>query len=203
LIGFQYLDFLFQWIEKEPHWGLLAFSAVTILSMAFALTPTTFVALVAGFLFPWTYFGSLLLTYPLAAILGRQIGMVWFRYWRQDLLSSGKRYQDFLDQLAERPFWVLVMARLSPALPFAMTNLLLGQVRISWSNYLGATMLGMLPRTLLSFWIGSQVKDIFAYLQSPSPMSAERWIVLSLLLLSSLGLLLMMRRILRRMGIGK
>ncbi|MFK7923382.1 MAG: TVP38/TMEM64 family protein [Bacteroidia bacterium] len=203
IIGFQYLEELLLWINREAILGLLIFSSVSIFSMALALTPTTFVALVAGFLFPWAYFPSLLLTYPLAAILGRTIGLAWFKYWKQDLVGAAPRYQAFLDQLAERPFVILLMARLSPALPFAMTNLVLGQVKLSWRTYLLATMLGMLPRTLLSFWVGSQVNDIFSYLQSPEPLASERWIVLALLLISSLTLLLLMGRIWRRIQIGK
>lgn len=171
--------------------------------MALALSPTTFVAIVAGFLFPWVYFYSLLITYPLAAVLGRLIGLKWFHYWQKDLLGSADKYQTFLAQLAERPFWVLVMARLSPALPFAMSNIVFGQVKIPWPTYLGATMLGMLPRTLLSFWVGSQIKDIFAYLQSPQSISWERWVVILLLLISSLGLFLILRRIFQGLDIGK
>lgn len=203
LIGFQYLEELLLWVNQEAVLGLLIFSAISVFSMALALTPTTFVALVAGFLFPWVYFPSLLLTYPLAAILGRSIGLVWFKYWQQDLVGASPRYQAFLDQLAERPFVVLLMARLSPALPFAMTNLLLGQVKLSWKTYLIATMLGMLPRTILSFWVGTQINDIFSYLQSPEPLPFERWIVLALLLISSLALLLLLGRIWRRIQIGK
>ncbi|MEM6344546.1 MAG: VTT domain-containing protein [Bacteroidota bacterium] len=201
--GFQYIKQLLLWIEQAPHWGLLVFSLLSVLTMAFALSPTTFVALLAGFLFPGEYFFSLLITYPIAALLGRFLGLHWFRFFQAELMGSNQTYQDFLVQLAERPFWVLVLARLSPVLPFAMTNLLLGQVVMPWSTYLSATMIGMLPRTLLSFWVGTQVKDIVLYLESPQTLSLERWIVLALLLLSSLGLLLIIGRIFRRLGFGK
>ncbi|MEL6589684.1 MAG: VTT domain-containing protein, partial [Bacteroidota bacterium] len=95
---------------------------------------------------------------------------------------------------------LLVMARLSPALPFAMSNILLGQISLSWKTYIGATMLGMLPRSLLSFWIGMQISDLLGYLESSESVPLERWIVLGLLLVSSLALSILLGRIWRRLG---
>ncbi len=182
------------WLQMHPEQGIWYFSLCTILTMSFALTPTTFIAALAGFLFGWPGLGGLLLSYPLAAILGRGLGLVWFQKWGQLPLFQQERYVSFRRRLEERPFWVLVMARLSPVLPFAMTNVLLGQLRLSWPIYLLATVVGMLPRTLLSFFAGINIADIWDYWQSPSlDSSGQIWLAI-LFLISTLGLSLILRK---------
>ncbi|MEL7339139.1 MAG: VTT domain-containing protein [Bacteroidota bacterium] len=195
--GIQYVQDIQHWISQNPNASLLIVSLVSIFTMAMALIPTTIVAISAGFFFGWKAFLPLLICYPLAAILGRFLGLFWFRSFETQVSS---KHQAWLDELSQQPFYLLVMSRLSPALPFAMSNILLGQISLSWSTYIWATLIGMLPRSLLSFWIGMQISDLMAYLESSQSVPLERWIVLGLLLLSSLALSILFGRIWRRLG---
>lgn len=195
--GVQYVSQVQDWIGVNPRSSLWIFSLLSIFAMALAIIPTTIVAISAGFFFGWSAFLPLLLCYPLAAIIGRYGGLFWFRSFETQL---SERHQQWLDELSQNPFYLLVMARLSPALPFAMSNMLLGQISISWKTYIGATMLGMLPRSLLSFWIGMQISDLLTYLESSESVPLERWIVLGLLLISSIALSILFGRIWRRLG---
>lgn len=195
--GIQYVPQIQDWISANPRSSLWIVSGISIFTMALAIIPTTIVAISAGFFFGWPAFIPLLFCYPLAAILGRYCGLFWFRTFETQL---SERHQLWLDELSQNPFYLLVMARLSPALPFAMSNILLGQISLSWKTYIGATMLGMLPRSLLSFWIGMQISDLLGYLESSESVPLERWIVLGLLLVSSLALSILLGRIWRRLG---
>lgn len=57
--------------------------------------------------------------------------------------------------LARDPFKWTLMLRLSPVFPFSILNLVLGASGLAAGPYLGATVLGMLPATLLFVGLGS------------------------------------------------
>ncbi|MEM6265445.1 MAG: VTT domain-containing protein, partial [Bacteroidota bacterium] len=97
-----------------------------------------------------------------------------FFSWKKNAITSSLR--------------LLIFARLSPALPFAMTNLLLGQLPLKWGTYLLGTMIGMLPRTALAWWLGKEASTIWEILQGNTQATAWTWTTLLLLALSTIGL---------------
>lgn len=170
------------------------FFGLTAFTMAFALTPTTFVSIMSGYLFSWPGGLGILLAYSLAAVIGRQVGkFVQSRFSSAGLFQSSA-HQGFLDNLAKNPFNMLVFARLSPVLPFAMTNLLIAQVRIKPTTYLAGTMVGMFPRTLAFFLLGMNATEIWALIQNPNQGDLSKILFWGLILISSFGLYQVIKR---------
>src|SRR5688500_12162049 len=65
--------YLYRYQEVLQNLGLLEtllYFIIVAITMTFALTPTTFVALVTGFYFGWPGFLGVVLSYGLAALLG-------------------------------------------------------------------------------------------------------------------------------------
>ncbi|MEM8758290.1 MAG: VTT domain-containing protein [Planctomycetota bacterium] len=57
---------------------------------------------------------------------------------------------------------IVTLVRVPPNSPFALTNLLMASVRVPRAVFLIGTAIGMLPRTAVVVWIGSQVAAQFA-----------------------------------------
>ncbi|MEM6806312.1 MAG: VTT domain-containing protein, partial [Bacteroidota bacterium] len=140
---------------------------------------------------------GVLLSYPLAALIGLYLGKFVFRKTGQDLLKND-RYKKILEQLEKGPLAMLIFARLSPVLPFGMTNILLGQLELKAGMYLLGTMIGMLPRTLFFFFLGTQAQEIIYLLQHPNESSTGQIMTLFFLLISVGGLFWVGMRVWKR-----
>ena len=173
---------------------LVLFHLSAIPAMALALTPTTFIAILSGYFFAWYGLPGVLLAYPLAALLGLKLGEL----ANKKVIGSGfdrnERIRLFLDKVRRDGFPMIVFARLSPVLPFAMTNVALSVLKLNLIPFLVATMIGMFPRTFLFFVLGMQAPEIWAFVQRPSVDGVYSLLPVALLVISSLGLLWVLKR---------
>lgn len=184
-------------LDKDNFFHILLFFSVAAIGMSAALIPTTFVAILSGYYFGWQGIAGVLVSYPIAAVLGLFLGRYIFVKTGQRLLEN-PRYKKILEGLEEKPLAMLIFARLSPVLPFAMSNLLLGQLRIPMPTYLMGTMLGMLPRTLFFFFLGTQAKEIISMLRNPSENTEGQILTIALLVISVAGLFWVGMRVWKR-----
>jgi uncharacterized membrane protein YdjX (TVP38/TMEM64 family) len=154
----------------HAEWFMAAFYPTSILTMALGLTPTTFIAALSGFLFGWKGFAGVVITYTAASIVGRWLGI-----WLNGFFTGSTRFgspaaNQLLSRLESDSFWLLFFCRLSPVLSFALTNAALGRMRFKPVTYVAATLAGMLPRTTLFFYAGTQAatwNEAFRNGQSP------------------------------------
>jgi uncharacterized membrane protein YdjX (TVP38/TMEM64 family) len=175
-----------QQLEFHSFGFQLAYLLVGILAMGLALLPTTFFAAVSGFLFGWEAFGWLFAAYNLAALLG----YVWGRKLggnSLDILFSKYPKAHRLLEKQENMGELVFFGRLSPILPFAVSNLFFALLGTGWRKLLVYGSLGMLPRTLLVFWSGTLAKDLYAAIEQEG-ISGKGWIFLGLLLVSVWGI---------------
>ncbi|WP_196221493.1 TVP38/TMEM64 family protein [Sansalvadorimonas verongulae] len=151
--------------QLVPEYGLL-FVLASSLTMAAGLTPTTFVALVTGFFVGWTGTVVLVFAYTLASALGYGLGRI---LDGGDFLKSLMRFPvaaNLSGDLRHKPIGMLILVRLSPALPFCLMNLLLAALKVKLRTFLLAGAVGMLPRTLFSLWVGNQSRDLVTLLKN-------------------------------------
>ena len=182
---------------------LLIFSIylLSVITMGLALTPTTFVAVMGGAWLGWQSLPLMILSYTLASLLGYTLAS---RIEGDELheqleqIPAAKPYVQGIDQ---SPLWLVVWSRLSPVLPFAVMNILLASLKVPVRSFLLGGVPGMLPRTALACWIGIGLSDLLAWWDRGAGEAelTENLISLSLLIISTLGLSLYMRRA-RRIG---
>lgn len=175
-----------QQLEFHSFGFQLAYLLVGILAMGLALLPTTFFAAVSGFLFGWEAFGWLFAAYNLAALLGYAWGGKLGGNSLDILLSKYPKAHRLLEK-QEKMGELVFFGRLSPILPFAVSNLFFALLGTGWRKLLVFGSLGMLPRTLLVFWSGTLAKDLYAAIEQEG-ISGKGWIFLGLLLVSVWGI---------------
>lgn len=156
--------------------------------MALAITPTTFVAIISGYFFSWQGLIGIIISYTFASVLGLLFGKGIQKLGIAYHPKPGSKFERLLNNFGNDEFMLIAFARLSPVLPFAMTNVALSSLNLRWTNYILASLAGMLPRTFISFWAGKNATDIWNFALNPSVGGASRLIPIILVLVSSIGL---------------
>ena len=95
---------------------------------------------------------------------------------------------------------MVIFGRLSPLLPFAMMNIAFSSIKVTWGNYLAGSLLGMLPRTLVFFYTGIKVTEIWSFLKHPSLDGFLSVVPVVLIIISTAGLVWLIRKSMKKNG---
>lgn len=174
------------------HWAL--FYLLASFTMAFALTHTTFIALIGGYFLGWISIIYMAPAYLAASLIGYFAAKFVDKGKFLSTLSNWKNTDAIMNNLKRKEFIVIFFARLSPILPFAMMNALLSLLNAHLRKYLTAGFLGMLPRTILFIWVGSQASYIKELLENPDQSSFEKIAFVLLLVVSVMGLFIAVKK---------
>jgi uncharacterized membrane protein YdjX (TVP38/TMEM64 family) len=161
---------------------------IVCFTMAFALTPTTFIALLSGYFLGWQAFIPVAISYWIASYFGFKTAQMIDGGRFLKILSEKPQVKQVLDNLQKDEFKIILLARLSPILPFAVTNVLFSFSGTKLRNFLTAGFIGMLPRTILSIWIGTQTQEIKRLIEHPSEGNISQILIIGLIGGSILGL---------------
>lgn len=69
-------------------------------------------------------------------------------------------YQALIGQSKWRTTLIIFLLRLSPAMPFALTNFLMASARVPLKSYVAGTFFGMLPRSSAVVFVGSGLSEL-------------------------------------------
>ena len=120
---------------------VLIFGAASLV-IGFGLFPSTLTAIVLGFFYGWKGIVLMSIIYMVASMIGYFVAhqnKVFF----QELFRKRKKVGVAIEALKNRPFLFIVLLRISPVLPFAWGNYLLGVLEIPFRTYFSATFLGI------------------------------------------------------------
>lgn len=169
-------------------WWIVATLILTLASSV-ALTPPTFLALVYGYFLGWT-------AVPL--LFGLNLGAIAIIYASANLLhaSSIRSYlvqvypqvNSLLRRFQQNELRLIFFAKLSPVLPFAITNLFFAMAGARFKQVIAGGTLGMIPRTLLAVWAGREARDIRYLLEHPNEGLATKIVLILLIIVSTVGI---------------
>lgn len=185
-------------ISKDDPWSYFWFFTASVFTMSFALTPTTFFAILSGYFFQWKGLPGVLLSYMGAMIAGMLLGKKLNAWFVGGFIAEDEKLKVFFEKLKERTFLMIVLGRLSPHLPFAMMNVAFASLKIPWGSYLGGSFIGMLPRTLLSFYLGMNVTEIYTFATDPRKDELMNIATIALVLVSTAGIVWLIKNALQR-----
>jgi uncharacterized membrane protein YdjX (TVP38/TMEM64 family) len=142
--------------------GLLAPVAFVLVYAAFVqlLVPAAFFTLAGGALFGFAGGAACAI---IAANIGANLSFIlarkWGRNWLEPrLIKAGARIQSMDKALAASGWKFVAMARLTPLLPFGVTNYALGLTRVRQSSFAWGSLVGTLPATSAYVWMGHTLK---------------------------------------------
>lgn len=132
---------------RGSFWAPLLFIGLYVMAAAFAI-PGTVLTLAGGALFG-LFWGSVVNT--IAANLGASAAFLISRLLGRDGIArlAGKRLARIDEATTTHGFRGLLTLRLVPLVPFNALNFGAGLTSISWTTYASATVLGILPGTVV------------------------------------------------------
>ena len=177
---------------------MLLYFAVIAFTMAFALTPTTFVAIVTGYYLGWAGLPGMVLAYALAAALGYELARRLDHGKLLGFIHHFPKADAVLAELRNESWQLILLTRLSPVLPFALMTFVLALVQVARRRFLIASVLGMLPRSLFFYWLGTKAQDVLALLRDPDEGTLSKLVLLGLVAASLFGLFFVFNQALKR-----
>jgi uncharacterized membrane protein YdjX (TVP38/TMEM64 family) len=195
------LGLLYEKQELLRHLSLgqmLLYFVVIAFTMAFALTPTTFVAIITGYYFGWSGLAGMVLAYALAAAIGYELAKRLDHGKLHHFLHLFPKAEAVLGELQNQSWQLILLTRLSPVLPFALMTFVLAIVGVPRRRFLLASVVGMLPRSLFFYWLGTQASDVLALLQNPDKGTLSKLVLVGLVAASLFGLFVVFNRALQK-----
>ena len=157
---------------------------ITTLLMGLALLPTTFLAILSGFLFGWVSFPFLILGYTMATVTGYQVGKRLESGSLAFLLNQYPKAARLIEEKKDNISQLIFFVRLSPVIPFALSNLLFALLQTGLVKVLWMGLWGMLPRTSMAFITGILGESLMDAMEGDS--GGQQILVIAVLLLVSI-----------------
>jgi uncharacterized membrane protein YdjX (TVP38/TMEM64 family) len=133
-------------------WGPLVYMMLYAVGPSF-LVPGAVMTIAGGLAFG-TLWGSVY------SLIGANVGAVVAfgagRFLGQGFVEGvvGKRFDAVLGRIARHGFHIILYLRMVPVIPYNALNLIAGASRIVFRDYLWATLIGMIPGTILFAFLG-------------------------------------------------
>ncbi|MEK6546749.1 MAG: VTT domain-containing protein [Bacteroidota bacterium] len=172
----------------------ILFWLLAILIMGLAFCPTTFFAMFTGYVWGWSGLMPLFIAYAIASLLGYGLAKKMKGDALVELIRTKFKAADFLSNVqAQSVAWVF-LARLSPIFPFAITNALMAFLGVPLRQFFVGGTLGMLPRTLIALWTGTQAASWANLLNHPEMLRWQDIASLGMLVISVVGMFILAKR---------
>jgi len=170
--------------------GLTVYIAIFIITAGCGLLPTVSQAILAGFAFGIVWgFPAALIGFAGASIIGYTIANRVARKKVEEEIHKHPKAEIIRDAFIRhgklRALLILILIRVPPNSPFALTNYVMATTGVKLVPFLIATVVGMAPRTFAAVWIGAQV-DSWDEVQKPKWLIIGG-IVLAVVILIGLG----------------
>jgi uncharacterized membrane protein YdjX (TVP38/TMEM64 family) len=186
------------WLQNLTVGQMVIYFIVVSITMALALTPTTFVALVTGFYLGWPGFPGVVVAYGLASLVGYGLAQVIDHGKLLRFINHFEKGAAVVNELKHQSWSLIILTRISPVLPFALMTFVLAIMKVDTRKFLLASIIGMLPRTFFFYWLGTQAHDIITLWQHPETGQGGQILLISLIIVSLFGLYYVLNRALKK-----
>jgi uncharacterized membrane protein YdjX (TVP38/TMEM64 family) len=188
-----------EWVQRIGPWGPVLFAAAYV-PAAVLFVPGSLLTLGAGFVFgvaKGTAVVSLGSTAGAAAafIVARSLAHDWVARRiarRPNLVAIGRAVET-------EGFKIVLLTRLSPALPFNLLNYAFGLTAVPFRTYLLASWIGMLPGTIMYVYVGSAAKSLATLLSGETPRSTGEQVLFAIGLAATVAVTIILTRSARRL----
>jgi uncharacterized membrane protein YdjX (TVP38/TMEM64 family) len=153
------------WLRENWEIGAGLYVAIFVFFCGISLLPTNVIGLIGGWAFGF-YLGIALVIFSVCSaalisflihtrIAGEKLPQVFERHPRAKVIYEAMLLENFW-----RTALIIFLVRLSPAMPFALTNFLMASARVPVKAFLIGTFLGMLPRSTAIVFVGAGLSEL-------------------------------------------
>jgi uncharacterized membrane protein YdjX (TVP38/TMEM64 family) len=176
------------WIARLGAWGILAFGLIYVLA-TLLLAPGSVMSVAAGVAFGYWGLPFVLVS----ATSGAALAFLLARYAAHDsvsaLLEDKPKFKAVARAIDEEGWKIVALVRLSPQVPFAVTNYFFGVTNVGFWPFVITTALGVAPATFVYISIGTMGRAAAA-----GGVGAMRWIMLVVGLMAAVAAAVLIAR---------
>jgi uncharacterized membrane protein YdjX (TVP38/TMEM64 family) len=153
------------WLKENWEIGAVLFFLGVIFFCGLSILATNIVGIIGGWAFGFELGITVLITAIVSAatlsflihtrIVGDTLPHVFENHPKAHIV-----YRALLGQSLRRTTLVIFPLRLSPAMPFALTNFLMASARVPLKSFIAGTFGGMLPRSTAVVFVGSGLSEL-------------------------------------------
>lgn len=167
IVLYVYMNTTGEWLRGHEGSGIVLYIAGFALLAGLGLLPTYASAILGGWAFGFAAgFPAAMGGFALGALIGYGVGKLVSGDVVVRMVDRRPKVRAVCAALvgggASKTFGIVTLLRVPPNSPFALTNLALASVKVPLWTYLGATLVGMAPRTAAMVWIGGQLQGLLA-----------------------------------------
>ncbi len=187
-----------EWARGAGALGVTVFVAAYVVATVL-LIPGSVLTIAAGFIYGVTW-GTVIAapTSVVAATIAFGLGRTLARGPIERRFGGGRRFRAIDTAVAEREGTVVALLRLSPVVPFVALNYLLSITQVSVRTYVVASLLGMLPGTILYVYLGSLASTAAEAATGATGLGGARIALLIAGLVATIAAVVVIARLARR-----
>ena len=187
------------WVAQLGVWGILLFILVYVLATVLFF-PASILTIGAGFIFG-VVSGTIIVS--IAATVGAAFAFLIARYLARDQIeqkiAGNPRFKRIDRAIGERGAKLVFLLRLSPLIPFNLSNYFYGLTSLRFWPYVLASWIGMIPGTLLYVYLGAAGKAGFnSATGHPSARSPLEYAFFGIGLIATVAVTIWVTRMARR-----
>ncbi len=187
------------WVADLGVWGVLLFILVYIVATVLFF-PASILTIGAGFIFG-VLLGTMIVW--IAATAGAALAFLIARYLARDQIehkiANNPRFKRIDRAIGERGAKLVFLLRLSPLIPFNLSNYFYGLTSVRFWPYVLASWIGMLPGTLLYVYLGAAGKAGLSGAVGQTPgRSPWEYVLFGIGLIATVSVTVWVTRIARR-----
>jgi uncharacterized membrane protein YdjX (TVP38/TMEM64 family) len=190
LRGFQ------SWVAHKGVWGGVLYGFVYVVAVLL-FVPGSVLTIGAGLVFGLLW-GTVVVSAAstIAAALAFLIARYGARERVEALAARNEKFRAIDQAVREQGWKVVALLRLSPLVPFSVSNYLYGLTPVSFAPYVLASWIAMLPATVLYVWIGAAGRAAAG--AEPEGRSPLEWVLLAAGLVATAVVTVLVSRAARR-----
>jgi uncharacterized membrane protein YdjX (TVP38/TMEM64 family) len=153
------------WLRENWEIGTAAFFLGTVIFCGLSLLPTNVIGVISGWAFSFELGIAVLISGIVAAatvsffihsrLVGERLPQIFAAHPKAEAV-----YRALVGQELWRTTLIIFLLRLSPAMPFALTNFLMASARVPVKAFVVGTFLGMLPRSSAVVYVGAGLSEL-------------------------------------------
>jgi uncharacterized membrane protein YdjX (TVP38/TMEM64 family) len=193
------IEALTAWIDGLSFWGPAVYGLLYV-TCTVLFIPGSALTLGAGAIFG---LGWGTVSVSLGSTAGAALAFLIARHVARDKIAvQARRFPKFdaIDRAIGRQGWkIIALLRLSPVVPFNLSNYLFGLTAIRFWSYVLASWLAMLPGTFMYIYLGHLGREsLAAAADAPSSKGAGEWALLVVGLIATVVVTIFVARLARR-----
>lgn len=153
------------WLRENWEIGIGIYYLIVLFFCGLSLLPTNVIGLIAGWAFGFEIGITVLILAVVSAstvaflihsrLVGETLPHVFEKHPKAKVIYEALVEEDF-----RRTTLIIFLLRLSPAMPFALTNFLMASARVPLKAFLIGTFFGMLPRSAAVVFVGAGLSEL-------------------------------------------